>query len=643
MTVWADTGEVSSMYQMLCGIEPAVPSKNDQEPSALSSSTSPPAPIVIAILPSIAGLSVIGIRHLSTSMVKGRLAKKFWVALLCLAIVFNIVLTTAPIAGATLPDSQRSKFMVYGIQNGTGLPVSEADAAREVTNYIGNKSSDNGYDTTNLYGADTTYANVMSYTQGSEDNFSRVAMFHFGHYSTQMYGAYQDNNAVPIWAANISECTEAQKHFFVWLWVCEQAYNASYPMPYAWTHRDLNHGGYMSNWGYGDPDNGDHCFITFDGISPQIGNSTCFNDTQAFPYGSPGPLKNFITNFTNYALSDAYQYSVKDALNAASQIFFQTTYENCVLNKGQDSSWYTGTWYPGDNFTQPPRDPAYWPGHMLIFGNGNIKLYQPKITLTANHGPPTFYVDGSAQSPGDIRVIPGEYSINVGDDNIPSGYAYDHLVYVGYSGWQAGRPADFLLLFDGTVQAYYAYTEPTAPSQPELSGPSSSMYRTAEYEFTATSSDANEFNSIRYNFDWGDGTSTLTDYHYNGQTAYASHAWSSTGEKTINVTAQDSTGLWSSPSYLNVTILQESYEINVYGYGVEYGDLYPNVWVDGNYAGTAPITGYLAAVGQHTITVDGCVDNWYFVCFSGHEWYTNPITVEVTSGNLYETAVYANW
>jgi len=169
------------------------------------------------------------------------------------------------------------------------------------------------------------------------------------------------------------------------------------------------------------------------------------------------------------------------------------------------------------------------------------------------------------------------------------------------------------------------------------------MYRTAGYEFAATSSDANEFNLIRYNFDWGDGTSDLTDYLYNGQTAYADHAWSSTGEKTINVTAQDSTGLWSSPSYLNVTILQESYEINVYGYGLEYGDLYPNVWIDGNYAGTAPIYGYPAAIGQHTITVDSYIDNWYFVCFSGHEWYTNPINVEVISDNLYETAVYANY
>jgi hypothetical protein len=622
-TIWADTGEISSMHEMVCGIQLGKTASIDQETSTQHSSMS--SAIIIVTLLTLVLLSVAGKRYLLIT--KGKL----WGTFLCFIIVSCLILAAIPKVDGSLPNSQRSKSMVYGIDSGTGLPTSEAAAAREVCNFIGNKTGDNGYDATNLYGEDTTKVNVLTYTQSSETNFGRVAMFHFGHFAINPYvGAYQDNtglqNNAILWS-DVDDLTTAQKHFFVWIWVCVQAQHANDYMPVAWTHRDSNHGGYMADDGYSSPDNGGHCFMTFEGISPQIGNSSVFNCT-AFYNRSPGPLKNFIEAFYNYALSDDYQYSIKDSLDHASNDFFGTSYENSVLNCG-----YNGAWYPYDP-NYPELSGSYYPGKMHVFGNSDIKLYQPKVTLTANHGlSPTFYIDGSAQSTGNVRVIPGSYSMNLG--GAPSGYSFHGLAST-YMGLQTNLPQYYYLQADGTLTAIYYYTTPTAPSTPDVSGPipSQTVYAGYEYQFCASSTDPNELETIAYTFDWGDGTNSTVDGYSSGDTAYASHTWSSTGEYYVTAIAQDSYGLYSDtsdPVGVNVEELEPTYNLGFDAYDDTWTQINVGVYIDNNWVGTTPCTTYLHA-GTYYVSFDNSFYEWwgdyeYLVSGSGYVYLSSDTGV----------------
>jgi hypothetical protein len=103
---------------------------------------------------------------------------------------------------------------------------------------------------------------------------------------------------------------------------------------------------------------------------------------------------------------------------------------------------------------------------------------------------------------------------------------------------------------------YYAYVNtPPAPSKP--SGPSSGYIGTS-YSFSTSTTDPNG-DSLRYQFDWGDGLTTTTGYYTSGATASASHAWGSPGTYYVKVRAQDSTGAWSQwSSSKTVTILNRA-------------------------------------------------------------------------------------
>ncbi len=107
---------------------------------------------------------------------------------------------------------------------------------------------------------------------------------------------------------------------------------------------------------------------------------------------------------------------------------------------------------------------------------------------------------------------------------------------------------------DSTLTARYErIPDPSPPSTPSVGGPSSG-YISQSYQYSAVSTDINGDN-IRYTFNWGDGTSTTTGWYSSGATVYASHSWSSTGQYSVQVTAEDSTYRSSSQSSpLTVTI-----------------------------------------------------------------------------------------
>jgi uncharacterized repeat protein (TIGR02543 family) len=73
--------------------------------------------------------------------------------------------------------------------------------------------------------------------------------------------------------------------------------------------------------------------------------------------------------------------------------------------------------------------------------------------LSSNVGSPTFYLDGSAQSTGDVNVWPKAYSVSV--SSIP-GYTFDHFSYNG--GNYGSNPSTIGLFFSGTLTAHYTTT-----------------------------------------------------------------------------------------------------------------------------------------------------------------------------------------
>jgi hypothetical protein len=205
-------------------------------------------------------------------------------------------------------------------------------------------------------------------------------------------------------------------------------------MPEAWTNRDN-----LSDDGYLHPDTDGQCYISFKNFSPQIGN-----ESRTFQEQMTDPAKYFIKYFYDHALRG--NCSVGDALNLAAHDFFGDWYTSSILCNGYHA------WWVGDERMVPPYDEPGWvEGKMRVFGDGNVCVFQPKITLTANHGlSPTFYVDGEPHSTGDIYVWPTKvYTISVSD--VP-GYEFHHF---SYNGVNSGRPLGSVLYYSGTITAYY--------------------------------------------------------------------------------------------------------------------------------------------------------------------------------------------
>jgi len=164
-------------------------------------------------------------------------------------------------------------------------------------------------------------------------------------------------------------------------------------------------------------------------------------------------------------------------------------------------------------------------------------------------------------------------------------------------------------LYD-TVTYTYVNT-PNTPSTP--SGPTSG-YTYATYTYSTSTTDPNG-DSLRYEFSWSDGTTTLTGWYASGVTASASHYWVSAGTKNVKVRAQDSTGAWSGWSII----------LPVY--------ISPTLTISASLSGTtdpAPGT-YTYAYGS-SVTVTAYSDYTFIAWYlDGTIKYENPITVTMNS------------
>ncbi len=89
-----------------------------------------------------------------------------------------------------------------------------------------------------------------------------------------------------------------------------------------------------------------------------------------------------------------------------------------------------------------------------------------------------------------------------------------------------------------TFEVLYSCNAPQTPSQP--AGPRTGILGVPRsYRTTALDPDGEK---LKYTFDWGDGTTTKTDFLDSGVEAKAGHAWSAAGTYEVRAMATDSQG-----------------------------------------------------------------------------------------------------
>lgn len=641
-TIWADTGEVSSMSPMVIDDISAISAEETVSQTVATQELNNLVGLLfIAMLFSVAGVSIASRKKFKLAIEGKLVSSRFYGALLCVVILFSLMLVATPKANAsaTIPNS---KSRIYAAMH--GQITEDQEAAVWACDQIKLAFEASGYSTSNHCGTDgsqTTKTNILNYAQSDEQNYDRVALFHFGHMGVYGYnGGYRDNNNITVGAGEIMQKTTSAKHKFVFIWVCAQATNQTWGTPVAWTQRDGSPGHpCMNENGYTNPDGNGQCYISFDGFSPPIGNST-----RTFQEQATLPAKYFIKYFYDEALRhDSLQsnYAVRDALNRASLRFFETTFTSSIFYAGGDG--YPAWWPGSDEFDDdhPYRYPRWADvAHMQVYGDGAIWLYQPKITLTANYGlSPTFYLDGTSRSIGDVYLWPKTYSVSV---SVPSGYTFDHFSYRGTS--YGNNPSNIPLTFSDSIVAYYIQN-PAPPSTPSIGGPSPAppTYVGQSYSFWASSTDPNG-DQIRYTFNWGDSTSTTTGWYSSGATAYASHTWTSTGQYTVRVTAEDSTGRTSGQSSpINVNVVNPPSQQPPTTPSV--GGPSPPTYVNTNYQFSAASTDpnndnirYTFNWGDSTSITTG----WYAsgaTAYASHTWTSTgqfgvTVTAEDTTGRF---------
>lgn len=359
VTVWADTGEVSSTNPMIVNF----PASNSAEAFAVTNEINL-HPLVISIV--VATLSAFGAfmnsRTKNFKFVNNNVVSKFFGTLLFGTIIVSSILVTTSTATAIMnPDSKAEIYAAY-----YGNPdqlESEITGAEYVAAQIKADFETSGYTASKWTGDGTTVSGVLGNATYDEDNYDRVAIFHFGHqYSWNR--AYQSNDGTPIWDTAIDGAIDSQKHEFVFIWVCAQANFSDYGTPEAWTQRTN-----LSDNGYSSPDYSGQAYLGFANFSLPINNSSVFEGQ------TTGPVLCWIEDFYDYALCDCN--SIRDAMNLATQDFFGTTFTLSILNTGYSA------WYPGDEYGNGA---DYYYGKMRLFGDGTMVAYQPTLTVSAGIG-----------------------------------------------------------------------------------------------------------------------------------------------------------------------------------------------------------------------------------------------------------------
>ena len=632
--LWADTGEICGLNRVIvdnsfADANTTMEDKNNniQTDSVNQQSLTLPILTVVITLIGVAGLTFSKRAFLRSNKLSW---PKCWATLLSVIIVLSAMLCV-PIANCDYITGRSRIYSAIGTPTGYQnywADYAEEEAIKDVCEYIETASIDAGYTTTNHY-LNTVAANVIDQAEYDEETYVGTMAFYAGHFMQPMNDALQDKNGDAIYGEDpsygsfdIYSQTGSGKHFFTFLWVCVNAENQTWGSPKGWTHRDGTTGHpYMDSNGFGAYSDGlGQCYISFYGFSPML--STYYQSYQTSVFyeynelGDIGPAQEFIIFFYYYALDQGY--SVADALDWASNQYFGRDYASCVLNTGYNSYWPGGSWGPPMQYLQSP---GYFPkdynyaiepdrlnNTMRVFGDSNIKLSQPELTLSTNIGiAPTFTVNGQQYGPGTYHVVNDKtYSFTVND--IP-GYQFDYFLY---NGIQYSRPQNFHITQDRTVLAHYTFVPYVniLSSTGGYTNPSSGWY-TGSGGLYITAYANSGYHFVEWQLNGG--------YLSSDPTIYVNY-----GSNTVQpIFAADN------PQYGDVTIRAWSLTYGTEGYGLQ-------IDCDGNYFGLTPIYDDSSLeTGWYTFSnsqLPCC-----YICVNGGEQYAYGNSIDVYLGTAHKT------
>jgi hypothetical protein len=420
----------------------------------------------------------------------GRMKKrslKIGVIMLCLLTLSMALLMPIAIVSA---NSYRGRFTVWGSES-TGAddrypPDSSSwrKTGNEITQQqttaqnITSSFSSNGYYATNYQGSGSIKAQILSNISYNEANYPRVAVVDFDHGvgnaglpgipSDEWHymfednrGTYHDEDWYPedgVYDYQIYEKTSGKTNFaFINTCLSACINNTIYDgsiyvkqelidgvrargMPFAWTHRLVNWKGFanfsstnhVSMFGYSDPDNSPYCYIGFSSGSAAL--------CQTVQTGSAAGYHTWVEKFFAYALQ--YDFTVNQALDHASCDVFSYYFSDTDLYTGFDAEWPT---WNGTHWNTPQQ----WIGcSMAVYGNGNIKLYQPSISFSGA----SFTVDSQQGFTGSYKLSPTVHSFTVPD--LPN-YDFSYISYNNHNYYY--RPTNIPITVDGQMVAHYVW------------------------------------------------------------------------------------------------------------------------------------------------------------------------------------------
>ncbi|HDQ05390.1 MAG TPA: hypothetical protein ENN36_01540 [Candidatus Bathyarchaeota archaeon] len=249
----------------------------------------------------------------------------------------------------------------------------------------------------------TTENGVLNGIEDVNENHEYSSFLYVGHggrwywWGSHHYSFFMNGKGLNIGGGQVPSVSDAliyaagdvypaDNHHFVFLWTCFNGYergsenNPPYippnGMPHCWTDGQIG----QSTNGYASPDGSDYCFIGFHMASPRLEE----------PHNGANHLyKHWLVFFYYYAVQHTSQYSVKQALDYASQAQgFDDFTETRLYKKGPNYPYSGGNPAYEDTYFLGLPDPKN-PGEWLI----EEGWYDTWIRV---------YGDGDYEIPGDI-------------------------------------------------------------------------------------------------------------------------------------------------------------------------------------------------------------------------------------------------
>jgi len=210
-------------------------------------------------------------------------------------------------------------------------------------------------------------------------------------------------------------------------------------------------------------------------------------------------------------------------------------------NEGNKSDSVSGT--PTASDTGGSVIPSLGPINKAPVADANGPYYELEDSLIA--------FDGSGSSDSDGEIV--SYEWNFGDGNTGTGESPTHA-YTDAENYTITLTVtdDSGKTDTDTTYAIISGKPNLPPEDPEVNG-SIEGHKDIDYDYTARSTDSDN-DTIKYTFDWGDGTNTTTEYVPNGTGYTEMHNWTTAGIYTIKVNAIDEHNASSGTAELIVLI-----------------------------------------------------------------------------------------